>query len=817
MKNLCEFDYSSPDKDIASLKRSIVYKLMFIVGTFPEYATESDWLNATSYAIRDRLVERWLKSTKAEISPEIKQVYYISMEFLMGRFLTNAMLSLGVYQEVKQALLELGLDLGSQIDLEPDPGLGNGGLGRLAACFLDSCATLGYPVMGYGIRYEYGMFRQKIINGEQHEIADNWLENGNPWEFPRHEAQFQVNFGGRLQQENDKSLWIDTLNVVAQPYDSIVPGYNTQATDTIRLWSAKANNALNLGKFNKGEYLEATEAKDRSENISRILYPDDSTLSGKMLRLQQEYFLVSASVQDILQRHYHLHNRFDNLKESIAIHLNDTHPVLAIPELMRQLIDNHAMSWDDAWEQTICIFSYTNHTLMGEALETWPVEMIGRALPRHLQIIFQLNDKFLKQVKTQFPDDNDLLRRVSIIDEDNGRNIRMAWLAVIICHQVNGVSELHSQLMVQSLFTDFAMIYPKKFCNITNGITPRRWLALANPPLSNVIDSYIGEGWRTNLEQLGELMPLVKETKFLHQLKDAKRINKQNLAKLIQQKMGITINPDALFDVQIKRIHEYKRQLLNVLGIITRYNRILQNPEKNWVPRVFIFGGKAASAYYNAKKIISLINDIASIINNDERIKDKLKVIFIPNYGVSLAQKIIPAADLSEQISLAGTEASGTGNMKFALNGALTIGTLDGANIEIGEHVGFDNMFIFGNNAQEVAELRQRYSPRRYYDEDIELHTVLNQIANGFFNNNDPDKYKSIFNSLIEFGDHYQVLADYRSYVDTQDKADALYHDENAWLRKSALNICQMGYFSADRAVTEYMQRIWKATAISLK
>ncbi|OAT46498.1 glycogen phosphorylase [Proteus hauseri ATCC 700826] len=817
MKNLCEFDYSSPDKDIASLKRSIVYKLMFIVGTFPEYATESDWLNATSYAIRDRLVERWLKSTKAEISPEIKQVYYISMEFLMGRFLTNAMLSLGVYQEVKQALLELGLDLGSQIDLEPDPGLGNGGLGRLAACFLDSCATLGYPVMGYGIRYEYGMFRQKIINGEQHEIADNWLENGNPWEFPRHEAQFQVNFGGRLQQENDKSLWIDTLNVVAQPYDSIVPGYNTQATDTIRLWSAKANNALNLGKFNKGEYLEATEAKDRSENISRILYPDDSTLSGKMLRLQQEYFLVSASVQDILQRHYHLHNRFDNLKESIAIHLNDTHPVLAIPELMRQLIDNHAMSWDDAWEQTICIFSYTNHTLMGEALETWPVEMIGRALPRHLQIIFQLNDKFLKQVKTQFPDDNDLLRRVSIIDEDNGRNIRMAWLAVIICHQVNGVSELHSQLMVQSLFTDFAMIYPKKFCNITNGITPRRWLALANPPLSNVIDSYIGEGWRTNLEQLGELMPLVKETKFLHQLKDAKRMNKQNLAKLIQQKMGITINPDALFDVQIKRIHEYKRQLLNVLGIITRYNRILQNPEKNWVPRVFIFGGKAASAYYNAKKIINLINDIASTINNDERIKDKLKVIFIPNYGVSLAQKIIPAADLSEQISLAGTEASGTGNMKFALNGALTIGTLDGANIEIGEHVGFDNMFIFGNNAQEVAALRQRYSPRRYYDEDIELHTVLNQIANGFFNNNDPDKYKSIFNSLIEFGDHYQVLADYRSYVDTHDKVDALYHDENAWLRKSALNICQMGYFSADRAVTEYMQRIWKATAISLK
>lgn len=816
MKNLCEFDYSSPDKDIESLKRSIVYKLMFIVGTFPESATDTDWLNATSYAIRDRLVERWLKSTKAEISPNIKQVYYISMEFLMGRFLTNAMLSLGVYQEVKQALKELGLDLESQIDLEPDPGLGNGGLGRLAACFLDSCATLGYPVMGYGIRYEYGMFRQQIIDGEQTEIADNWLEMGNPWEFPRHEAQFQVEFGGRLQQEYDRSFWIDTLSVVAQPYDSIVPGYNTQATDTIRLWSAKANNAFNLGKFNKGEYLEATEAKDRSENISRILYPDDSTASGKMLRLQQEYFLVSASVQDILKRHYQLHQTFDNLKDSIAIHLNDTHPVLAIPELMRQLIDNHGFSWDDAWEQIIHIFSYTNHTLMGEALETWPVDMIGRALPRHLQIIFQLNDKFLQQVREQHPNDNDLLRRVSIIDEDNGRNIRMAWLAVIISHQVNGVSELHSQLMVQSLFADFAMLYPKKFCNITNGITPRRWLALANPPLSKVVDSYIGSGWRTNLEQLGELMPQVKETKFLHQLRDAKRTNKQKLAQFIKHELDITINPDALFDVQIKRIHEYKRQLLNVLGIVTRYNRILQNPEKNWVPRVFIFGGKAASAYYNAKKIISLINDIANTINNDERIKDKIKVIFIPNYGVSLAQQIIPAADLSEQISLAGTEASGTGNMKFALNGALTIGTLDGANIEIGEHVGFENMFIFGNNAQEVAELRQRYSPRRYYDEDIELHTALNQIANGTFNGHDPDKYKCIYNSLIEFGDHYQVLADYRSYVDTQDSVDNLYQDEDAWLKKSALNICQMGYFSADRAVTEYMQRIWKASPISL-
>nr|WP_314265776.1 glycogen/starch/alpha-glucan family phosphorylase [uncultured Moellerella sp.] len=814
MTNTCEFHYASPCRDTESLKQSIVYKLMFMVGTFPEYATHADWLNATSYAIRDRLVERWLKSTKAVLSPKVKQVYYLSMEFLLGRFLTNAMLSLGVYDEVKDALNELGLDIEILINVEPDPGLGNGGLGRLAACFLDSCATLGYPVVGYGIRYEYGMFKQKIVDGEQVEVADSWLENGNPWEFPRHESQYQVAFGGRLQQEGEKSCWIDTLDVAAQPYDLIIPGFNTDATDTIRLWSAKANNAFNLGKFNRGEYEEATDAKNRSENISRILYPDDSTPSGRMLRLQQEYFLVSASVQDILQRHEKLHHGFENLKDSIAIHLNDTHPVLAIPELMRQLIDQYGFNWDDAWAQTQCIFSYTNHTLMSEALETWPVDILGRVLPRHLQIIFQINDHFLKRVKEQYPDDNDLLRRVSIIDEENGRNVRMAWLSVIACHQVNGVSELHSQLMVQSLFADFAMLFPKKFCNITNGITPRRWLALANPALSSVIDQYIGPSWRSNLDQLGGLMPEIKKPEFLDKLKEAKLVNKQRLAEIVKRELNININPEALFDVQIKRIHEYKRQLLNVLGIITRYNRILNDPNHDWVPRVSIFAGKAASAYYNAKKIINLINDVGNIINNDPRVKDKLKVIFIPNYSVSLAQKIIPAADLSEQISLAGTEASGTGNMKFALNGALTIGTLDGATIEISEHVGIENMFIFGNNAQEVAELRQRYSPRRFYDEDEELHRVLNQIASGIFSPNDPDKYKFIFNNLVEFGDHYQVLADYRSYIDIQDKADELYRDQAAWVRQSALNICQMGYFSSDRSVTEYVERIWKTKPI---
>ncbi|WP_016606288.1 glycogen/starch/alpha-glucan family phosphorylase, partial [Yersinia pestis] len=688
------FSYTSPVVSVDALKHSIAYKLMFIIGKDPTIATQHDWLNATLFAVRDRMVERWLRSNRAQLSQDVRQVYYLSMEFLLGRTLSNALLSMGIYDEIEQALDEMGLSLSELLKEENDPGLGNGGLGRLAACFLDSLATLALPGRGYGIRYEYGMFSQKIVNGQQMESPDNWLEYGNAWEFPRHNTRYKVRFGGRIQQEGSKIRWLETEEILACAYDQIIPGFDTDATNTLRLWSAQASNEINLGKFNQGDYFAAVEDKNHSENVSRVLYPDDSTYSGRELRLRQEYFLVSATVQDILNRHWAMHHTFNNLADKIAIHLNDTHPVLSIPEMMRLLIDEHKFTWMDAWDVVQQVFSYTNHTLMSEALETWPVDMIGKILPRHLQIIFDINDHFLKLVEEQYPDDKELLSRVSVIDENNGRRIRMAWLAVIASHKVNGVSALHSELMVQSLFADFARIFPNRFCNKTNGVTPRRWLGLANRPLAAVLDDSIGQTWRTDLSQLSELEKNLDYPSFLLALQKAKLENKKRLAVYIAEKLNIVVNPAALFDVQIKRIHEYKRQLLNVLHVITRYNRIIDAPDNNWVPRVVIFAGKAASAYYNAKQIIHLINDVAKVINNDPRINNLLKVVFIPNYSVSLAQLIIPAADLSEQISLAGTEASGTSNMKFALNGALTIGTLDGANVEIREHVGEENIFI---------------------------------------------------------------------------------------------------------------------------
>ncbi|WP_265716101.1 glycogen/starch/alpha-glucan family phosphorylase, partial [Providencia rustigianii] len=577
-------------------------------------------------------------------SQDVRQVYYLSMEFLLGRTLSNALMAIGVYDEIKQALDEMGLDLEELIDEEIDPGLGNGGLGRLAACFLDSMATLALPARGYGIRYEYGMFKQNIVNGQQAESPDNWLEYGNAWEFVRHNTRYRVRFGGRIQQEGNRTRWLETEEVLALAFDQIIPGFDTDATNTLRLWSARASNEINLGKFNQGDYFAAVEDKNHSENVSRVLYPDDSTYSGRELRLRQEYFLVSATVQDILHRHWQTHHTLENLAEKIAIHLNDTHPVLSIPELMRLLIDDHKFEWEAAWVIVVQVFSYTNHTLMSEALETWPVDMLGKILPRHLQLIFQINDHFLKDVKEQYPDDDALLSRVSVIDETNGRRVRMAWLAVIASHKVNGVSELHSELMVQSLFADFARLFPNRFCNKTNGVTPRRWLALANQPLSKVLDENIGQRWRTDLSQLNELLPHIDYPTFIRDIQQAKLHNKKQLALYVAQKLNVVLDPNALFDVQIKRIHEYKRQLLNVLHVITHYNRILQEPEKDWTPRVKIFAGKAASAYYNAKQIIHLINDVAKVINNDERIKGKLKVIFIPNYGVSLAQMIIPAA-----------------------------------------------------------------------------------------------------------------------------------------------------------------------------
>lgn len=811
------FTYASPTLTVDALKHSIAYKLMFTIGKDPSIANKHEWLNAALLAVRDRMVERWLRSSRAQLSQDVRQVYYLSMEFLMGRTLGNALLAMGIYDDLNQALDEMGLDLSELMEEENDPGLGNGGLGRLAACFLDSLATLGLPGRGYGIRYDYGMFKQNIVDGQQRESPDYWLEYGNPWEFQRFNTRYKVRFGGRLQHEGSRVRWVETEEIVAMAYDQIIPGFDTDATNTLRLWGAQASNEINLGKFNQGDYFAAVEDKNHSENVSRVLYPDDSTYSGRELRLRQEYFLVSATVQDILNRHWQMHETWDNLADKIAIHLNDTHPVLAIPELMRLLIDEHKFTWDDAFEVTCQVFSYTNHTLMSEALETWPVDMIGKILPRHLSIIFEINDYFLKTIQDYYPDDWDLMARISIIDENDGRRIRMAWLAVVVSHKVNGVSELHSNLMVQSLFADFARLFPGRFCNKTNGVTPRRWLALANPALSEVLDDAIGRTWRTDLAQLSELVPHIDYPAFIEQIADAKFANKKRLAEWVAKNMDIVLDPQALFDVQIKRIHEYKRQLLNVLHVITRYNRIKADPTAEWVPRVNIFAGKAASAYYVAKHIIHLINDVANVINNDPQVKNKLKVVFIPNYGVSLAQIIIPAADLSEQISTAGTEASGTSNMKFALNGALTIGTLDGANVEMREHVGAENIFIFGNTTPQVEKLRtEGYNPRKYYEEDAELHQALTQIASGVFSPLEPGRYRNLFDALVNFGDHYQLLADYRSYVDTQDKVDKLYRQPEEWQRRAALNIANMGYFSADRTIQEYADEIWHISPVRL-
>ena len=811
------FSYASPTLSVDALKHSIAYKLMFTIGKDPSIANKHEWLNATLLAVRDRMVERWLRSNRAQLSQDVRQVYYLSMEFLVGRTLSNALLAMGIYDDARSALEEMGFDLEELIEEESDPGLGNGGLGRLAACFLDSLATLGLPGRGYGIRYEYGMFKQNIVDGRQAESPDYWLEYGNPWEFQRFNTRYKVRFGGRIQQEGSRARWVETEEVLATAYDQIIPGYDTDATNTLRLWGAQASNEINLGKFNQGDYFAAVEDKNHSENVSRVLYPDDSTYSGRELRLRQEYFLVSATVQDILHRHWAMHQTFDNLADKIALHLNDTHPVLAIPELMRVLIDENKFTWDDAFEITCQVFSYTNHTLMQEALETWPVDMIGKILPRHLQIIFDINDYFLKTIQEYYPDDWELLSRISIIDENNGRRIRMAWLAVVVSNKVNGVSELHSNLMVQSLFADFAKLFPGRFCNKTNGVTPRRWLALANPALSDVLDEAIGRNWRTELSQLGELEQHIDYPEFIKQVSSAKLVNKKRLAAWVSQKMDIVIDPRAMFDVQIKRIHEYKRQLLNVLHVITRYNRIKADPTADWVPRVNIFAGKAASAYFMAKHIIHLINDVAQVINNDPQVKNKLKVVFIPNYGVSLAQIIIPAADLSEQISLAGTEASGTSNMKFALNGALTIGTLDGANVEMQEHVGEENIFIFGNTTPQVEQLRNNgYNGRDFYEKDAELHLALTQIATGLFSPQEPGRYRNIFDSLVSLGDHYQLLADYRSYVDTQDKVDKLYRNQEEWTRCAVHNIANMGYFSSDRTIQEYADEIWGIKPIRL-
>ncbi|AMM81362.1 MULTISPECIES: glycogen/starch/alpha-glucan phosphorylase [Pasteurella] len=804
------FLYNRPEITVDSLKKSIVYKLIFSIGRSPKEASQRDWLNATLYAVRDFVTEGWITTARQSRSEETRRVYYLSMEFLIGRTLSNAMLAEGVYDVAKQALSELNVNLEDVLEKEVDPGLGNGGLGRLAACFMDSIATLALPGVGYGIRYEYGMFKQEIEDGHQVEKPDAWLDKGAAWEFIRPSKRHTVRFGGGIHFEGKKCIWTSKEEVEALAYDQMIPGYANDSAATLRLWSAYAGDRFDLADFNKGDYFAAVQDRTLSKNISRVLYPDDSTWSGRELRLRQEYFLVSASLQDIIYRHKRIHNTMENFADKVAIHLNDTHPALAIPELMVILIDQEGYEWKKAWDITRRVFSYTCHTLMSEALETWPVEMMAHILPRHLQMIFEINDYFLEYVRTYVSTDAEFIRRVSLIEEGDHRKVRMGWLSVVGSNKVNGVAAIHSELMVTSTFADFARIYPERFTNVTNGITPRRWIGVANPELSALFDRYIGKEWRRDLSQLTLLKDKVQDPELKKSIAQIKYNNKVKLANYIKNELGVEVDPNALFDVQVKRIHEYKRQILNVLHIIARYNAMLENPEKDWVPRVFILAGKAASAYYAAKQTINLINDVANIINHDERLQGRLKVVFIPNYSVSLAELIIPAADISEQISLAGTEASGTSNMKFALNGALTIGTLDGANVEILDNVGQDHIFIFGNTVEEVEALRHHgYRPFDYYQNDEELRKVVDQIVSGRFSPTDANRYHQLLQSL-QYHDYYQAFADFRSYVDMQQNVDAKYQDQNAWIDSTLQNIVNMSYFSSDRTILEYAEKIWK-------
>jgi starch phosphorylase len=816
MSNASNFQFDKPTNSVEALRRSISNRLVYQVGKDVRSATPRDWLFAVFHAVRDRIMDGWRQSLGQAMEQDVKRVYYLSMEFLTGRALTNAMLAADIYEPVKQACALLGADFDALVDLEPDAGLGNGGLGRLAACFLDSMATLGLPGMGYGIRYEYGMFAQRIVNGQQVEEPDYWLINGYPWEFMRPEHSYTIRFGGRLELQDGHTVWLGTDDVIATAYDTGVPGYAMRSVVTLRLWSARASGGVNLDAFNRGEYIQAVEAKNLSENVTRVLYPDDRSEHGRELRLRQEYFFVSASLQDILRRHLRDHNGFGELADKIAIHLNDTHPALSVPELMRLLIDDYRLEWDAAWRLCTNIFSYTNHTLMEEALETWKVDILTRVLPRHMAIIYDINARFLAQVHDRFPLDTAIVRRISLIEERGVRRVRMAHLSVMASHKINGVSALHSQLMVDTIFSDFAQMYPERFCNKTNGITPRRWLSQANRSLSALIDSRMGTiDWRRDLDQLAQLRSLADEAEFQSAFRLAKQQNKRRLAELIGRSTGVQVDPQSMFDVQVKRIHEYKRQLLNLLHVITRYHQILVQPQANWVPRTVIFGGKAASAYYMAKLIIRLINDVAGIINNDPRVGSLLKLVFLPNYRVSLAEIIIPGADLSEQISTAGTEASGTGNMKFALNGALTIGTWDGANIEIAENVGLDNIFIFGNRAEKVVELRgYGYRSRDYYETNKDLKYAIDQLDAGEFSPQEPHRYRDVVNALLD-ADHYQLLADYADYCACQDKVDALYRHSSAWTRSAILNVAGMGGFSSDRTVSEYAREIWGVAPLS--
>lgn len=772
-----------------------------------------DLFEAVALTARDRLIDNWLGTLENYYKQDVKRVYYLSLEFLIGRSLVNSLINLGIYQPMKAAMAAENLDLGKLEESEWDAGLGNGGLGRLAACYLDSMASLGIPGFGYGIRYEYGIFFQHIRKGYQVETPDNWLRYGNPWEFPRSEYIYPVHFYGWVEPgdaDHPGAVWRDPETVMAMAYDTPIPGYLNGVANTMRLWAAKSSREFNLDYFNSGDYFNAVADKNESENISKVLYPNDNTLSGRELRLKQEYFFVSATLQDVIRRYRKTRKDFTDFPSKVAIQLNDTHPALAVAELMRLFVDHYRLPWDKAWDLTVPTLAYTNHTVMPEALEKWSLPLFQKLLPRHLEIIYQINQRFLDRVRLQAPDDPELPRRVSLIEEGPEQKIRMAHLAIVGSHTVNGVSELHSQILKTRLFPDFDKLYPGKLTNVTNGITPRRWLLECNPALAALITDKLGPKWPTQLERLRELEAFADDGEVLARLRDIKQANKARMATSIHHLEHVAAVPESLFDCQTKRMHEYKRQLMMILNMITQYMRAKDDPASIIVPRTFIMSGKAAPGYYMAKLIIKLFNSVAEVINSDNSLEGRLKAAFLPNYSVSLAEKLIPAADLSEQISTAGLEASGTGNMKYALNGALTIGTLDGANIEIREQVGADNIFIFGLQAHEIEALKGHYAPMDVVHADAELFHCLQLIQEDHFSPGEKGLFAPILDSLMS-RDPYFVLADYRAYVDCQAEVDRLYTDPVAWSRRMLFNIARMGKFSGDRAVSEYAEKIWGA------
>jgi glycogen phosphorylase len=806
---------ASPPSDNGALKTDILRHIRSSLGNDPSKPDKYACFMGLAYSVRDRLIDRWIRTQRALYDTIAKRVYFLSLEFLPGRFLKNYLVSLEMEEEARTTLQEMGFDLDELEEEEWDAGLGNGGLGRLASCYMDSMACQNLPGYGYGIRYDYGIFHQVLENGYQRENCDNWLRRGSPWEIKRRRHLQEVRFYGRTESYLDglgalRYRWVDGEVVMAMASDILVPGFGDDYVTNMRLWVAQSSREFNLEHFNQGDYIGAVENKVLTENISKVLYPNDEAEQGKTLRLKQQYFFVSATLRDILRRYKKQHPSFLEFSNYIAIQLNDTHPAIAIPELMRLLMDEEGLSWDEAWGVSEKTFAYTNHTVLPEALETWPVALIGKILPRHLEIIFEINRRFLEKVGEFHPGNPELLQKISIIQEGAVKQVRMAHLAIVGSHSVNGVAALHSRILKTCLFQDFNAIYPDRIQNVTNGITPRRWLYQANPPLSRLISSVIGPGWIRDLGRLKALVPYAEDSGFRSDWMKTKLENKKRLARYILRKIGLGVNPDTLFDVQVKRMHEYKRQLLNILHVITLFNRIKENPDIPVCSRTVLFAGKAAPAYHQAKRIIKLITSVAEKINADPDVAGRLRVLFLPNYCVSQAEKIIPAADLSEQISTAGMEASGTGNMKMSLNGALTIGTLDGANVEIMEEVGRGNIFIFGLTTEEVARLRQSgYTPGIYYQKDPELRKTLDMIGTGFFSPQEPRLFEPIIKSLLEQGDYYMLLADYRDYLAAQEAVSRLYQNPDEWARRSILNTAHMGKFSSDRAVLEYADRIW--------